>query len=61
MEPVSELFFKLLLISLFYIWLHWVLVASRGLSLVSASRGYSLVAVHGLRAAGAAHVEEHRL
>ena len=46
---------------LFNIWLHWVFVASRGFSLVSASRGYSLVAVHGLRIAGASPVEEHRL
>ena len=30
---------------LFYVWLHWVLVAACGLSLVAGSRGYCLVAV----------------
>ena len=28
---------------IFYFWLHWVFVAVCGLSLVAASRGYSLV------------------
>ena len=31
-----------------YFWLHWVLIAVRGLSLVVASRGYSLIALPGL-------------
>ena len=31
----------LLLLSLFFFWLHWVFVAARGLSLVAVSRGYS--------------------
>ena len=38
------LFFK---VNLFYLWLCWVFVAARGLSLVAAS-GASLFAVHGL-------------
>ena len=31
-----------------YVWLHWVFTAVHGLSLVVASRGYSLVVVCGL-------------
>ena len=38
-------------------WLHWVCVASRGLSLVAASGGYSLVAVRGLLVVGASLVQ----
>ena len=34
--------FYIFLINLFYFWLRWVFVAARGLSLVVASRGYSL-------------------
>ena len=44
-----------------YFWLHWVLVAVFGLSLVVASRGYSLLAVLGLLTAVASLVAEHRL
>ena len=33
---------------LIYIWLHWVFVAVRGLSLVEVSGGYSLVEEHRL-------------
>ena len=33
---------------LFFLWLHWVFVAARGLSLVVASRGYSLLWCTGL-------------
>ena len=40
------------------IWLCWVFVAARGLSLVVASRGYSLVAVRGLLLAVASLVAE---
>ena len=29
----------------YHFWLHWVFISALGLSLVSASRGYSLVAV----------------
>ena len=32
----------------FYFWLHWALIAVCGLSLVAVSRGYSLIALHGL-------------
>ena len=42
-------FLSILLKHLFIcLWLHWVFIAVRGLSLVVVSRGYSLVAVHGL-------------
>ena len=43
---------------MFYFWLHLVFVAARGLSLVVASRGYS-VAVHRLLIAVASLVAEH--
>ena len=57
-------------ISLFiYLWLRWVFVAARGLSLVAAREGYSslrcsgiyIVAVRGLLIAVASLVVEHRL
>ena len=53
--------FKNFLMYLFIFWLHWVFVAACGLSLVVASGGYSLVAVHGLIMAVASLVAEHRL
>ena len=43
----------------FNFWLHWVFVAVHGLSLVAASRGYSVV--HGLLIAVASLVAEHGL
>ena len=43
-----------------YFWLQWVFVAVRRLSLVVASRGYSLI-VHGLLVAVAFLVAEHGL
>ena len=42
-------------------WLCWVFVAARGLSLVAASRGYSLVAVRGLLTMVASLAAENRL
>ena len=39
-------FFKIY--TFIYFWLHWVFVAVQGLSLVAASRGYSLGVVHRL-------------
>ena len=45
----------------FYFWLHSVLVAAGGLSLVAVSRGCSLVAAQGLLTAVASLVAEHRL
>ena len=53
-----SIFFKELFI---YFWLHWVFIATRGLSLVAASGGYSLVVVCGLFVAVASLVSEHRL
>ena len=44
-----------------YFWLCWVFVALHGLSLVTASRGYSLAVVHGLVIAVASLVAEYRL
>ena len=43
-----------------YLWLRWVFVAVRRLSLVAASRGY-FVAVHGLLTVVASLVVEHGL
>ena len=43
-----------------YLWLCWVFVADRGLSLVMASGYYSLASVHGLLIA-LVSVVEHRL
>ena len=44
-----------------YFWLCWVFVAERELSLVAASRGYSLAAVQGLLISGPSLVAERRL
>ena len=44
-----------------FIWLHWVLVAARGLSPVAASRGYSLVVVCGFLGVMSSLIAEHRL
>ena len=49
-------FFKLFIC----FWLCWVFIAACGLSLVAASRGYSLVAVWGLLIAMASFVEAPR-
>jgi len=46
---------------LFIFWLLWVFIATRGPSLVEASRGYSLAAVHQLLIVVASLVAEHRL
>ena len=43
-----------------YFWLCWVFADVRRLSLVGASRGYSLVAVHGLPIVLAFLFAEHR-
>ena len=51
----------LLLVLFTCFWLHWACVAARELSLVAASRGYSLVAAYRLRIAMASLVAEHRL
>ena len=45
----------------FYFWLHWVFAAAHGLSLIVASGGLLLVAVHELLIAMASLVAEHRL
>ena len=44
-----------------HFWLCWVFVATHGLSLVAASRGCSLVAVHGLLIAVASFIAERGL
>ena len=45
----------------FNFWLHWVLVAACGLSLVAASGGLLFVAMHGLLIVVSSLVVEHRL
>ena len=55
---MSIFFFKKLFI---YLWLHWVFRAVCRLSLVAASRGYSLVTVLRLLTVVASHVAEHSL
>ena len=45
----------------FNFWLHWVLVAACGLSLVAASGGYSSAAVCRLLIAVASSIAEHGL
>ena len=45
----------------YYFWLWWVFIATCKLSLVAVSRGYTLVAVHGLPIAVAFLVAEHGL
>lgn len=42
-------------------WLHWVLAAVGGLSLVAVSEGYSLVEAHGLLTETVCFVLEHEL
>ena len=44
-----------------YFWLHQAFIALHGLSLAVASRGYTLVVVHGLLIAEASFVAEHWL
>ena len=44
----------------FFFWLYWVFIAARGLSIVAASKGYSIV-VHRLLIKGASFAVEHRL
>ena len=44
-----------------FIWLCWVIIAARGLSLVVASGGYSFVVVGGLLITVASLVAEHGL
>ena len=55
------MFIYFLLYIYIYLWLRWVFVPSHGLSLVVASRGYSLVAVCRLLIAVASLVAEHGL
>ena len=49
------------IVLLFIYWLYWVFLCCAGFSLVEASRGYSLVAMHRLLIEVASLVEEHRL
>ena len=54
-------FFKKYLFKFMYFWLHQAFIALHGLSLAVASRGYTLVVVHGLFIAEASFVAEHWL
>ena len=56
--PWKFYFLKILFI---YFWLHWVFVAGCQLSLVAASKGYSLIVVHGLLIVVDSLAAEHRL
>ena len=55
------LFLNKSFIHLSYFWFCWLSVAALGLSLVVVSRGYSLVAEHGLLIVVSALVAKHRL
>ena len=46
----------LLLCLFIYFWLHWVFIATHGLSLIVESKSYPLVVVHGLLIAVASFV-----
>ena len=54
-------FFYLFVCLFIYLWLCWVFVAARGLSLVAVSGGLLFIAVHSLLIAVASLVAEHRL
>ena len=41
-------FFTIFILNCIHVWLHWVFVAARRLSLVVANWGYSLATAHGL-------------
>ena len=43
----------------YYFWLHWLFIASRGLSVAEVSKGYSPAAVHRLLIVVASFVAEH--
>ena len=43
----NNLFFLKFIYFIYYFWLHWVFIAARGLSLVTASGGYSLLRCEG--------------
>ena len=58
-SPISSFLLKQM--HFLYLWRLWAFVAARGLSLVVATRGYSLVAVHGVFIAVASLVAEPRL
>ena len=53
--------FLINLFILFFFWLRWVFVAAHGLSLVAASRGYSLLRCAGFPLGWLVFVEEHGL
>ena len=55
---INMMVFSLIFI---YFWLCWVFIAGRGLSLVTASGGSSLVVVHGVLTAVPTLVAEQRL
>jgi hypothetical protein len=46
---------------IYLFWLLWVFIATNGLSLAEASRGYSLAAAHRLLVVVASLVAEHKL
>ena len=58
--PIFEAIIIKNILTMIAILLHWVFVAA-GFSLVAVSRGYSLVAMHGLLITAASLVAEHGL
>ena len=56
LEPIA---LKKYIYSFIYSWLCWVFIAVRAFSLIAESRGYSLVAVRGLRVVVASLVADH--
>ena len=61
LEHVLSQQIKLTLVFIIYFWLCQVFVALQGLSLVAASRGHPLVAIHGFLIVMASLAAEHRL
>ena len=57
----QTLFFFIFTVLFIYFWLCSVFIVVCGLSLIAASEGYSLIAVHGLLTAISSLVAEHGL
>ena len=55
------LFFKFTYFLKFFVWLRWVFIATRGLSLVAVSRGYSSLGCAGFSSRWLLFVAEHGL
>ena len=60
-DVLHSFFFFKFIYYYYYFWLHWFFIAARGLSLVAASGGYSLLRCAGFFIAVASLVVEHGL